>query len=74
MYQNTIHGETCASLFINYEELMELQKWSLSVVSDSEMKDRIIGAKNFMKMFRFMFCCKVGYTVLQQAGNLSKAL
>ena len=69
-----IHGETCASVFSNHEELMELWEWSLSVVSDSEMKARIIGAKNFMRMFKFMFGCKLGYTVLQQTDNLSKAL
>ena len=34
----TIHGETCTSVFSNHEELMELWEWSLSVVSDSEMK------------------------------------
>ena len=53
---------------------MELWEWSLSVVNDSEMKARIIGAKNFMKMFRFMFGCKLGYKLLQQTDNLSKAL
>ena len=53
---------------------MELWEWLLSVVSDSEMKTRIIGAKNFMKMLRFMFGCKLEYTVLQQRDNLSKAL
>ena len=34
----TIHGETCTSVFSNHEELMKLWEWSLSVVSDSEMK------------------------------------
>ena len=70
----TIHGETCASIFSNHDELMELWGWSLSVVSDSGMKARIIGAKNFMRMFRFMFRCKLEYSVLQQTDNLSKAL
>ena len=27
-----------------------------------------------MRMFRFMFGCKLGYTVLQQTDNLSNAL
>ena len=27
-----------------------------------------------MRMFRFMFSCKLGYTVLQQTDNLSNAL
>ena len=53
---------------------MELWKLSLRVIGDSEMKDRIIGAKNLMKMFSFMFCRKLGCTVLQQTDNLSKAL
>ena len=66
----TIHGETCASVLNNHEELMELWEWSLSVVNDSEMKARITGAKNF----RFMFGCKLGYRLLQQTDNLSKAL
>ena len=61
-----IHGETCASVFINHEELMELWEWSLSVVSDSEMKARIIGAKNFMRMFKFMSDCKLGYSILTE--------
>ena len=70
----TIHGETCAPVFNSHEELMESWEWSLSVVNHSEMKARIIGAKNFMKMFRFLFGCKLGYTLLQQTDNLSKAL
>ena len=40
--------QTCASVFSNHEKLMELLEWSLSVVSNSEKKARIIGAKNFM--------------------------
>ena len=40
--------QTCASVFSNHEKLMELFEWSLSVVSNSEKKARIIGAKNFM--------------------------
>ena len=59
-----IRGETCASVFSNHEELMELWEWSLSVVNDSEMKAQIIGAKNFIRMFSFMFGCKLGCTVL----------
>ena len=70
----TIHGETCASIFRNHEKLMELWEWSLSIVSDSKMKAQIIGAKNFMRMFRLMFGCELGYTVLEQTDNLSKAL
>ena len=66
--------QTCASVFSNHEKLIELLEWSLSVVSNSEIKARIIGAKNFMRMFKFMFGCKLGYTVLQQTDNLSKAL
>ena len=52
---------------------MELWEWLLSVVNASDMKARIIGAKDFIKMFRFMFGCKLGYTLLQQTDNLSKA-
>ena len=53
---------------------MELWEWSLRVASPSKMKARIIGAKDFMKMLRFLFGCKLGYPVLQQTDNLSKAL
>ena len=70
----TIHGKTCASVFNNHVEFVELWEWSLSVVNDSEMKARIIGAKNFMKMFRFTFGCNLGCTLSQQADNLLKAL
>ena len=65
----TIHGDTCASVFNNHEELMELWEWSLSVITDSEMKARTIGVKNFIKMFTFMFGCKLGHTLLKQTEN-----
>ena len=37
----TIHGQTPQSILDKYKELMELCKWSLSVVSETEMKARI---------------------------------
>ena len=43
--KSTIHGETCASVFNNHEDLMELWEWSLGNIKRIEMKAQIIGAK-----------------------------
>ena len=53
---------------------MELWKWSLTVVKDTEMKARIIGVKSMMKNFDFLFGCAIGKTLLNQTDNLSAKL
>ena len=70
----TIRGRTLLSLLNNHEELMDLWKWSLTVVKDTEMKARIIGIKSMMKKFVFLFGCAIGKTLLNQTDNLSAKL
>ena len=70
----TIRGKTLLSILNNHEELMELWKWSLTLVKDTEMKARIIGVKSMMKKFDFLFGCAIGKTLLNQTGNLSAKL
>jgi len=70
----TVRGETLASVLNNFNELMDLWEWSLSVVKDTEMKARISGVKAIMPKFSFFFGCSLGETILRQTDNLSKAL
>ena len=53
---------------------MELWKWSLTLVKDTEMKARIIGVKLMMKKFDFLFGCSIGKTLLNQTDKLSAKL
>ena len=62
------------SFLNNYEELMELWKWSLQEVKDTEMKARIRGVMTVMTTFDFIFCCCLGQRILKQTDNLSKTL
>ena len=70
----TLRGKALLSVLNNHEELMELWKWSLTVVKDTEMKARIIGIKSMMKKFDFLFGCTIGKTLLNQTDNLSAKL
>jgi len=60
----TVRGEIMESFLNNYGELMELWKWSLQEVKETEMKAR----------FDFIFCCCLGERILKQTDNLSKTL
>ena len=70
----TVRGKTLLSILNNHVELMELWKWSLTVVKDTEMKARIIGVKSMMKKFDFLFGCAIGKTLLNQTDSLSAKL
>ena len=69
----SIHGQTPQPILDKYKELMELCKWSLSVVSETEMKARIWDVQNFMGKFVFLFGCQLG-KLLSQTDNLSKTI
>ena len=71
----TVRGATLQSFINNHGELMEFWKWSLSVIKDTEIRGRIIGAKIIMKTFEFLFgCCAIGKTLLTQTDHLSEKL
>ena len=70
----TVRGEVLESIIENHDQLMDLWDWSLTVVKDSEMKGRIIGAKSNMKSFDFLFGCSLGQLILKQTDNLSRTL
>ena len=67
-----MHVQTLQSILGNCKELMQLWQWSLSVVSDTQMKARIRGAQSFMGEFCFLFACHFGKHLLSQTDNLSK--
>ena len=69
-----MHGQTLQSILDNYEELMELREWSLSVASETKMKAHIQGVKRFMDKFGFIFSCHLGKLLLSQAENLLKTI
>ena len=56
------------------QELLELWEWSLTNVTETEMKGRIIGVNFIMKKFDFYFGCCLGKNVLRQTDILSKSL
>ena len=70
----TVRGETLESVLQNHAELLELWEWSLTNVTETEMKGRIIGVNFIMKKFDFYFGCCLGKNVLRQTDILSKSL
>ena len=70
----TMHSQTLQSILYNYKELTELWEWSLSVVSEAEMKARIWSVQSFMDKFSFLFGCHLGKLLLSQTENLSKTI
>ena len=56
----TMRGQTLESILGNYKELMTLWKWSLSVVSETEMKAHIRVVQSFIGKFGFLFGCHLG--------------
>ena len=66
----TMHGQTLQSILDNYKELIKLWEWSLSVVSETERKARILSVQSFMGKFGFLFDCHVGKLLLTQTDNL----
>ena len=73
-----MHGQTLQSILDSYKELMELWEWSLSVVSQTELKPRIHGVQSFMGKFGFLFGCHLGKSLLshtifqKQSENLRR--
>ena len=53
---------------------MELWEWSLSVVSETEMKAFTRGVQSFMGKFGFLFGWRLGKLLLFQIDNLSKTI
>ena len=53
---------------------MELWRWSLKKLNDTEMKARIWGVKFLISTFGFVFCCFLGECLLKKTDNLNKAL
>ena len=70
----TVRGETLESVLQNHAELLELWEWSLTNVTETEMKGRIIGVNFIMKKFDFYFGCYLGKNVLRETDILSKSL
>ena len=70
----TIHGEMCASVFNNPEDLMKLWIWSLNNIKDTKRKTRIIGASANMNSSNFMFACKLVELLLRETDMLPQTL
>ena len=71
---DTVRGETLGSIINNFDELIDLWEWSLSILKDTEMKARVSGVKAIMPKFSFFYSCLLGEQILRQTDNLSKAL
>ena len=67
-----VRGKTLESILQNHTELLELWEWSLTNVTETEMKERIIGVIFIMKKFDFYFRCCLGRK--RQTDILSKSL
>ena len=67
-----VRGKTLESILQNHTELFELWEWSLTNVTETEMKERIIGVIFIMKKFDFNFRCYLGRK--RQTDILSKSL
>ena len=70
----TVRGETLERVLQNHAELLELWEWSLTNVTETEMKGRIIGVNFIMKKFDFYFGCCLAKNGLRQTDILSKSL
>ena len=70
----SVRADSCAAILENNDVLMDLWKWSLSVLTDSEMKARIRFVTAYMKRFNFYFGCCLGKLLLTQVDNLSTTL
>ena len=55
------------------QELLEVWEWSLTNVTETEVKGRIIGVNFIMKKFDFYFGCCLGKNVLRQTDIFSKS-
>ena len=64
--RRTMRRQTLQSILGNYKELMTLWEWSLSVVSETEMKAHIRVVQSFMGKFGFLFGCHLGNFCLKQ--------
>ena len=69
----TVRGETLESVLQNHEELLELWEWSLTNVTETEMKGRIIGVNFILKIFDFYFGFCLGKKILRQTDILPKS-
>ena len=70
----TVHVEALAATLNNHSELIDLWDWSLTILTDREMKARIRGVQAMMSSFDFFFGCSLGERLLKQTDNLSTAL
>ena len=66
--------EALAATLNNYNELIDLWDWSLTILTDTEMKARIRGVQAMMTSFDFFFGFSLGERLLKQTDNLSRAL
>ena len=53
---------------------MELWDWSLTTVTDTDMKARIRGVQAHMQKFEFFFGSSLAELLLRNADNLSRTL
>jgi hypothetical protein len=53
---------------------MELWDWSLTTVTDTDMKARICGVQAHMQKFEFVFGSSLAELLLRNADNLSRTL
>jgi hypothetical protein len=70
----TVKADALLSIIENYETLMELWDWSLTTVTDTDMKARIRGVQAHMQKFEFFFGLSLAELLLRNADNLSRTL
>ena len=65
-----MRGDALPYILDNYNELMNLWEWSLTVLKDTDMKAMVRGVQAMMPNFRFLFGCALGERILKQTDNL----
>ena len=69
-----MRGEALAATLNNHSELTDLWDWSLTILTDTEMKARIRGVQAMMTSSDFFFSCSLGERLLKQTDNPSSPL
>ena len=70
----TVKHGSIKSILENYDELKGTWKTSKNIVTNTEMKTRIIGVESKMETCHFVFGLLLGETIFVNCDNLSMAL
>ena len=70
----TVRADAMNSILQNYTILLDLWQASEEVVTDTEMKARLLGVMSAMRTYNYLFGLSLGYYLLRFTDNLSRAL